>query len=154
MTSGLALALITTVTGACMAMGNAFNLRLLKQESFEQCPMPAAQDHHQVLNDSVAWQSLLQKSTGMPAFKEWQPNFAKEKVLVFAMGSKRSGGFSVKFTEVKLDQASLIVKVEQLSPTPGSMNTAVLTNPCVIGLVTSQGSHAVRFEDSKTGTKL
>ena len=137
-----------------MAISKALNKHVLKQESYDQCPIASTKPHHSLIADTGAWQSLMQKTPGTLAFKDWQPNFSQEKVLIYSMGTKRSGGHAVKLIEAQLDQKSLLVKVEQTSPAPGSINTAQLTSPCVIALLHTEGAAEVKVVDAKTGEKL
>jgi len=74
-----------------------------------------------------------------------QVDFDKEMVLGVFMGSRPTGGYSVKITGVTERDGSLVVTYSQTSPRPGAMTAQVLTFPYHLVAVPKR-SGEVKFE--------
>lgn len=56
-------------------------------------------------------------------------DFKKEMVIGVFDGTKPSGGYSLKITEVKHGSDEIVVTTKASKPKPGSMNTQMMTQP-------------------------
>lgn len=75
-------------------------------------------------------------------------DFSREVVLVAAMGTRSSGGFSIAITNVAEEAGGLVATVVSTSPGPTCGTTAALTAPVDIVRV-SRPSVAVRFVEQQ-----
>lgn len=70
----------------------------------------------------------------------------KMAVAIF-MGSRSSGGYAIKITDVKTEGGKLVVEYSKASPEPGMMSTNVMTEPFSIRLVDKTDA-PVEFKDT------
>ena len=146
------ISLLTFISSACTALPTDALQRVSAQESFDICPIKVAADQR-IISDVKTWGNWQSKSPNAP-YSSWKPDFTKDRIVVFSMGEKRSGGFSSAIAGTNLDRDVLTVKIEQKVPPAGSFNAAQITNPCVIGLVDARDAKSVQLVDLVTGGAL
>ncbi|MBT9547765.1 MAG: protease complex subunit PrcB family protein [Candidatus Sericytochromatia bacterium] len=92
----------------------------------------------QAVSDEEAWQTLWRQHMGSDADRP-MINFEIETVLAVFSGQKRSGGHSVKITQVKKSGNELVVTYQETAPSSGNLVSQNLTSP----------SHLVKVRSSK-----
>lgn len=92
----------------------------------------------QAVSDEEAWQTLWRQHIGSDADRP-MINFEIETVLAVFSGQKRSGGHSVKITQVKKSGNELVVTYQETAPSSGNLVSQNLTSP----------SHLVKVRSSK-----
>ena len=77
-------------------------------------------------------------------------------MLVFRLGSKTSGGYSVRTVEASQNSKDneLALYVRSARPQPGSLNTSALTAPCLVASLASADFKSVSVIDASDGTVL
>lgn len=92
-----------------------------------------------VVQDAAAWQQVWERvGTAAPS---GLPD-DQAAVAVFA-GQKRTGGYSVEFTDVQRDENQTIVHYRIKMPSLTQMTTQVMTSPYAIKLVPHNGKPVV-----------
>lgn len=103
----------------------------------------------QAVSDEEAWQTLWQQHTGSDADRP-MINFEIETVLAVFAGQKRSGGYTIKITQVKKVGNELVVAYQETSPPAGNLVSQNLTSPAHLVKVRSSKLNgdfgSVRFE--------
>jgi hypothetical protein len=84
-------------------------------------------------------------------------DWSRQLVLVADMGEQRTGGYSIRFREVRTTGGSLEAVVDVVRPGPSSMVIQVLTHPYAVTTVDRRqlpaGPVTVRFVDGG-GTEM
>lgn len=76
---------------------------------------------------------LITKQEGLGDLKlSRQIDFANEDVLVYSLGSRNTGGFSVSISKVVQENDKVIVYYQERKPTPGFIVTQAFTKPFVV----------------------
>ncbi len=80
--------------------------------------------------DAKQWQAIA-KSAGLDSVPD--VDFSSERVLVLALGQKRTGGYGVRLKTVDMDTAKKMINavVQIIEPEPGAMVTQMLSRPFV-----------------------
>jgi hypothetical protein len=104
-----------------------------------------------VIRTPEAWREWWKEHT-KNEFDPANPNaapkvdFDKEMILVATMGMRSSGGFSIRFSEMKTEGGTLMVVVTSTSPGPDDTVTMALTYPFAIIAVPKHDGEVV-FSD-------
>lgn len=84
-------------------------------------------------------------------------DWSHEVVLVADLGEQRTGGYSVRFRGIRVEDNAIEASVEVTRPGPGAMLIQILTRPYATTTVSrsllSPGPISVRFTDA-TGAEL
>lgn len=72
-------------------------------------------------------------------------DFAREHVVLVAIGRKPTGGYSVTLESSEIRAKTLDVKVTVARPGPGAVVTQALTTPCAVIAVTAEGWDDIRI---------
>jgi hypothetical protein len=100
-----------------------------------------------VVKDAARWREVWAALQG--GLRDAPPpevDFAREMVLVAALGSRPTGGFTVGFERPRLEGGVLVVDVVEGRPGPGCMVTQAFTQPVAVArLARHEGE--VRFAD-------
>jgi hypothetical protein len=85
---------------------------------------------HMVAKDQKAWEEIWSGMNGNISPKPETPkiDFDRQMVIAVFMGTRNTGGYSVKITRIE-SNGTLMVWVKQSSPPPGMMVTEALTAP-------------------------
>ena len=84
-----------------------------------------------VITSTDCWQELLEKidSVNEVSMNFESVDFSTEMVLATFDPIRNSGGFNRTFTNVFEEDDKIIVKIQSTSPGPGTISTAVITQP-------------------------
>jgi hypothetical protein len=86
------------------------------------------------VRDQGEWLALWRRHTANqhPAPPAPTVDFSSEMVVAVFSGQRRSGGFSIQIDRIKSTGSKLMVMVSESSPTPGSINMMMITQPYYI----------------------
>ena len=89
---------------------------------------------YEAIRDDGSWRDLwLQMTAGRgPRPLRPQVNFDREMLLVAAMGTQRTGGYTIRISSVRETRAELVATVVRTSPGRRCGTTAALTEPADI----------------------
>jgi hypothetical protein len=130
---------------------------LTHHESYALCPDGSLESGLNLFDDAKSWQGFIKTSSQRaPQLLEWKPNFASSRVLVFRLGSKTSGGYSVRAVEARLQAktAELSLYVNSIRPQPGSLNASVFTSPCLIAQIPATDFVTISVIEASDGAVL
>jgi len=84
-----------------------------------------------LVTDPGEWEAVWRRHTAVMARPRPAPavDFGQEAVVVVALGERRSGGYSIAVTGVRLKGDQLVVRVRRQSPPPGAVTTMAFTQP-------------------------
>ncbi|GBD35072.1 hypothetical protein HRbin36_00176 [bacterium HR36] len=106
-----------------------------------------------VIKDGKAWAELWNEVHSHVTPKPEVPavDFDKYMVLAVFMGTKNTGGFAIRITNIQYDEKAdkLRVAVQETSPAPGSIVIQAITQPFHI-VVVPRSDKAVEFKIEKT----
>ncbi len=102
-----------------------------------------------VVKDQKGWEEVWGIMNGrmMPKPEVPKIDFDRQMVVAAFMGSRNSGGFSVKITGIE-SNGKLTVKVKESSPAKGMAGAAVITQP-YHAVVVPKSDKPVEFVDEK-----
>jgi len=85
----------------------------------------------EVINDAEHWEKLWNQHATSAGSEEKIPavDFSKEMVIVAAMGTRRTGGYSIEIVRVEPGGKTLSIAVRKSSPPPGAITIQALTAP-------------------------
>jgi hypothetical protein len=132
-------------------------ITILHHESYAICPDGSMESGLNLFDDARSWQGFVKASAQRaPQLVEWKPNFASSRVLVFRLGSKTSGGYSVRAVAASQNSKDneLALYLRAARPQLGSLNTSALTAPCLVATLASVDFKSVSVIDSSDGTVL
>jgi erythromycin esterase-like protein len=91
----------------------------------------------QVVRDQAAWQALWTRlnSNASPAPAPPAVDFAKDMIVVAAMGMKGHGGYKIAITAAAEAAGKVTVEVTETSPGARCMNAMMMTSPVVVAKV-------------------
>lgn len=106
-----------------------------------------------VIHDKAAWEDLWARMTSNHGPRRPAPavDFSREMLIAVAMGTRSSGGFGIRVTEVNASSAELTATVVSTSPGPTCGTTAALTAPMDVVRV-PRSSLPVRFVERSAVT--
>jgi type IV pilus biogenesis protein CpaD/CtpE len=92
----------------------------------------------EAVRDAQAWRDAWSRLTSRSGPPRAAPevDFAREMVLVAAMGQRRSGGYAVRIESVREEGGELVASVVETSPGPRCGVTMALTAPADAVVVT------------------
>ena len=98
-----------------------------------------------IIKDDKALNTIFAKinSTRMPGVPIPKINFDEEMVLGLFMGSKTSGGYTIKIDHIEQNPNEMIVFYSEQHPT--GMATSVMTQPCYLAKI-AKTDKTIRFE--------
>lgn len=81
----------------------------------------------EVIKSPEKWQSLWRRiqAPGDPP----NINFSESMVVLVAMGTQRTGGYSIQVSKVREEKGKIIVSYQAKKPGPGAITTQALTSP-------------------------
>jgi hypothetical protein len=84
-----------------------------------------------VIKDRAAWEKLWAEHNvnTLSAAPLPEVDFSKELVVVAALGTKRTGGYSVEIVRAERKARKIKISVAQRSPPPGALTIQALTAP-------------------------
>jgi hypothetical protein len=102
-----------------------------------------------VVKDQKGWEEVWSGMNGNIDPKPQIPkiDFDRRMVIAVFMGSRNTGGYSVKITSVELN-GKLTVKVKESGPPPGGMVTEALTAPYHV-IVVPKSDKTAEFVNEK-----
>lgn len=104
-----------------------------------------------VIRDAIAWATvwarIYEKASSKPSLPAI--DFSKEQVLVAALGSRPSTGYSIRITEASGSGNAIKVKFETQSPGPGCVVLTSITHPVTVAKMGRTVGSAV-FEENAT----
>jgi hypothetical protein len=105
-----------------------------------------------VIRDSASWNAQWRQLTATLSPSPAVPgvDFSREMVVVAAMGTQRSGGYSIHIDSVSARNGRLSVVVREVSPGKNCMTTMALTSPAVAVRVSRRDEEASFVEQSVT----
>lgn len=134
-----------------LAAGTTPNDTVLAFDTLSTRTSRISSSQTQAVSDEEAWQTLWKQHIGSDADRP-MINFEIETVLAVFAGQKRSGGHSVKITQVKKSGNELVVSYQETSPSSGNLVSQNLTSPAHLVKVRSSKLNgdfsSVRFEKS------
>ena len=91
----------------------------------------------QVVRDQAAWQALWARlnSNASPTPALPAVDFAKDMLVVAAMGMKGHGGYKIAITAATEAAGKVTVEVTETSPGARCMNAMMMTSPVVVAKV-------------------
>ena len=99
-----------------------------------------------VIRDQAAWQAAWARvHEGMAAPPLPAVDFARDMVVLLALGERSSGGHAVRFDSLSVSGGGATVRYTATSPGPGCMTTQAITAPIEVVRV-ARVAGAVRFE--------
>jgi hypothetical protein len=103
-----------------------------------------------VIRDPAAWEELWARMTSNHGPKRPAPavDFSREMVIAVAMGTRASGGFGIRVTEVNASVGEITATVVSTSPGRTCGTTAALTAPMDVVRV-PRTSLPVRFVEQR-----
>ncbi len=92
----------------------------------------------QAVRDAAAWREAWSRLTARagPPGAAPEVDFAREMVLVAALGQRRSGGYAIRIESVRAEGGELVASVVESSPGPRCGVTMALTAPADAVVVT------------------
>lgn len=116
-----------------------------------------AQPEYLVVNSREKWQEVWQELEPRTSRQQGQasPNplpdvdFRKSVLIIAAMGSRRTGGYSVAISSVVETPWRIVVTVAEQSPGPKCATTQAVTHPIAI-VTTAQTQKPFEFEFVRT----
>ena len=99
---------------------------------------PVAQGAHSSINErrqsvirtAAEWNKLWAEHSALSSDKTPPAvDFSKEMVLAVFLGTRTSGGYSVKVTDARVVGKKLMVSAEETAPGPGRIRSHVITSP-------------------------
>jgi hypothetical protein len=99
------------------------------------CGLSASEPAAFLVENRQQWAQLARQlsSTEIGGPKLPSVDFEQERLLVVSMGQRTSGGYALRFVEAqRRPEQVLSVTVEWQQPAPGTMQAAVMTQPCQI----------------------
>jgi hypothetical protein len=111
-----------------------------------------AERKRSVIRDQSAWDALWRQASAdhLPARPTPSVDFSREMVIVAAMGTKSSGGYSIHIDSVSERNHRLHVAVREVSPGKDCMTTMALTAPAIAVVVPRRDGDVVFVESSTT----
>jgi hypothetical protein len=99
-----------------------------------------------VVREQAAYEQVMRSAYGMLAGAESPAvDFARDMVIVVAMGQRNTVGYGSQIDEIGRDAAGLVVRYTVTSPGPEYMTTQMLTSPVEV-VSTPRVAGQVRFE--------
>jgi len=75
-------------------------------------------------------------------------DFEKETVIIATMGARPSGGYSIKFTNIRYDGEDVVATLKTSSPDPDGMVITVITAPyAIIAIPKHEGQVTFEFDE-------
>ncbi|HET7462474.1 MAG TPA: protease complex subunit PrcB family protein [Longimicrobium sp.] len=107
----------------------------------------------ETLRDATAWRALWTRLTSRagPPVPPPEVDFAREMVLVAALGQRSSGGYAIRIESVRQAGGEMVATVVQTSPGPRCGVTGALTAPADVVIV-PRSDAAVRWTVRETVT--
>lgn len=131
-----------------LAAGNSTGT-VLSFETLSSRTSRISSSQTQAVSDESSWQTLWKQHTGSDADRP-MINFEIETVLAVFAGQKRSGGYSIKITQVQKQGEELLVQYQETAPSSGNLVSQNLTSPAHLVKVRSSKLNGefstVRFE--------
>ena len=102
-----------------------------------------------VVKDQKGWEEVWSGMKGNESPKPETPkvDFDSQMVIAVFMGTRNTGGYSVKITSVE-QNGKVTVKVKESSPPPGAIVTTALTSPYHV-VVVAKSDKPVEFVNEK-----
>ena len=102
-----------------------------------------------MVKDQKGWEEVWSSMEGNVQPKPETPkvDFEKNRVIAVFMGMRRSGGYTVKITNIE-EKDKLVVTVKESGPPPDAMVTMALTSPFHV-VVIPRSDKAVEFVNEK-----
>jgi hypothetical protein len=90
-----------------------------------------------VIRDDAAWADVrIQSPSPFPSVPPApEVDFAKNDIIVAAMGTKRTGGYSITVDEVRIVAGGVRISVTEVSPGSGCIVTEAETAPVAVVVV-------------------
>jgi PrcB C-terminal len=104
-----------------------------------------------VVRDAATWTNVWQQSTGTSQYIPPVPpvppvDFASQVILIAAMGTKGSGGYSIAIDDVRVVDGNTRITVTERSPGNNCLVTMALTAPVAVVAVPSFPGEATFVE--------
>ncbi len=108
-----------------------------------------------VVRTQAVWEKLWAEHVSIQEPKPPAPkvDFAREMVLVAAMGRKPTAGYAIEITGVKRQGKTLVVSVRHSAPPPGAIALQVITNP-VHFIAVPRSDAALKYVTDNKGCRL
>ena len=89
---------------------------------------------HLLIQDTLAWsESWARLYEGQdPLPPQQYVDFTKQSLLIYRLGTRNTGGYSVSVQNMQVKGDTLVVDVIEEEPGAGCMTTMAITNPFVI----------------------
>src|SRR5262249_5076555 len=113
----------------CLAANGAqpLPIRSLKKGAFSGL----REAKQEVVKSADAWEKLWKQHSTAAGQSEKIPtvDFSKEMVVVAALGTKRTGGYSIEIVGAEAKDKTLRISIKKTSPPPDAMTIQSLTAP-------------------------
>ncbi len=123
------LIIVSAVGCTSITMGKDFfseeNGQNEKNTSSETIMLEEINDINQLPKEVTKLLNQLSKNRGYTIIKSEEDTF----LLFVALGEKSTGGYSLKRKELKIENESITVVIEEIEPAPGTMVTEAFTYP-------------------------
>lgn len=109
----------------------------------------------ELITTEADWRRVWQTLAGMSESADNLPevNFNTRAVVLVRQGQKPTGGYGIAVAEIRREDRTLFVRVDERSPSPGSIRTQVITSPFVaVSIPRPTDNSIVRFADERTVT--
>jgi hypothetical protein len=152
---------LSTAFYGCAVNSNAssqLNATVINHQSFDLCPVYSQTKAVTVIKTKPNWQRLLQKPiAGMQGIDQWQPDFEKQILVIYQIGMRRSLGYKPQLVRAEAtDTTAVDLVIKQNRPANGSMQAAVVSQPCLMVLMANNPKvnppKIIRITDLDTGT--
>ena len=129
---------LTLVLASC---GATEQRKLSLEQVFHSSNCAVAEPVGTIITDQSQWLAitgadgnLLRDSADTGASERYQILVADSLLVLVAAGSKPSAGYDIRIDtdNWKLQGDTLLLRVQQTSPAPDSMQASVITSPCVV----------------------
>lgn len=107
----------------------------------------------ELITTEADWRRTWQTLAGMSESANNLPevNFNTRAVVLVRQGQKPTGGYGISVAEIRREDPTLFVRVDERSPSPGSIRTQVITSPFVaVSIPRPADNSIVRFADERS----
>ncbi|CAK0781478.1 putative PrcB_C domain-containing protein [Gammaproteobacteria bacterium] len=128
------LSLITVLLSGCAGVnsGDPWGAWVLYQS--EQCPDPDIPAGITWIGDAETFATFYAKSRRLHPALPRNPalDFTRQGAVVVRMGSQPTTGYNLTLLGTELGDETLLIRVEQQSPLPGTRTKRAVTAPCLV----------------------
>lgn len=131
-----ALAIMVAAAGAGHAAKSASTAALPLRPVAQGAHSSINERRQRVVRTAAEWNKLWAEHSALSSDKTPPAvDFSKEMVLAVFLGTRTSGGYSVKITDARVVGRKLVVSAQETAPGPGRIRSHVITTPFAMAAV-------------------